>query len=148
MPPTVRSPTRHGMRWRPDLASVKSLCVLLACGLLFGSGSAAAAAPHMDTDEAAALYETHCRSCHTEQVHWRDGKRVTSWETLVGEVDRWQRNLALGWSEQDVRIVAHYLNLRFYRFPPAADKVLASAGSRASSDPRSANLAFALQHRR
>ena len=23
------------------------------------------------------LYDTHCRGCHTEQVHWRDKKLAT-----------------------------------------------------------------------
>ncbi len=92
---------------------------LVACGPLH------AAAPHIDQDEAAALYDTHCRACHTEQVHWREGKRVTDWASLVQQVDRWQRNLALGWSDADVRVVAHYLNLRYYRFAPGAAPVIA-----------------------
>jgi hypothetical protein len=113
---------RWGRRIRTVLA-----CLAASCAALAAMAGAFAAAVHVDTDEAAALYETHCRSCHTEQVHWRDHKLVTDWESLVRQVDRWQRNLGLGWSEADVRVVAHYLNLRYYRFAPSPPRVLTRA---------------------
>jgi mono/diheme cytochrome c family protein len=116
----------------PRAAENKAMPHRLSMGLhaallltFVAAGAAHAAAPHVDEGEAALLYDTHCRACHTEQVHWRQGKLVTDWPSLVRQVDRWQRNLGLGWTDADVRVVAHYLNLRFYRFPPAAPRVIA-----------------------
>lgn len=74
------------------------------------------------------LYQTHCRACHDEQVHWRDGRKVRDWAMLVREVDRWQRNLGLAWTEDEVRQVAHYINLRYYRFAPGPPRLIVEAG--------------------
>jgi len=73
----------------------------------------------------ALLYSTHCVGCHTEQVHWRAGRRVTDWATLQAEVRRWQSRIGLGWSDDDVTAVARHLNALHYRFPapdPVAGK--------------------------
>jgi hypothetical protein len=82
--------------------------------------------PHPTEHEAALLYATHCRACHTEQVHWRDAHKVKDWPGLVSEVRRWQRNLGLAWSDDEIRQVAHYLNLLHYRFAPPPPRVLAA----------------------
>lgn len=74
------------------------------------------------------LYETYCRTCHDDQVHWRDGRKVRNWTMLVHEVDRWQRNLGLGWTDPEIRQVAHYINLRYYRFAPGPPDVIVEAG--------------------
>ena len=65
----------------------------------------------------ALLYSTHCSGCHTAQVHWRDGRRVADWAGLQAEVRRWQRNIGLGWSDDDVAAVARHLNALHYHFP-------------------------------
>jgi hypothetical protein len=109
--------------WRFAARWTMLVCLASMPGLVSAEGPLAADA-HMDTHEAAVLYETHCRSCHTEQIHWRDGKLVTDWDSLVRQVDRWQKNLSLGWSETDVRVVAHYLNLRYYRFAPPPPRII------------------------
>ena len=66
------------------------------------------------------LYSTHCIGCHTAQAHWRDKKLATSWSSLRAEVQRWQANAMLQWSEEDVRDVTQYLNDTFYRFSQQA----------------------------
>ncbi len=63
------------------------------------------------------LYSTHCIECHTSQMHWRDKKLATNWDSLKAQVQRWQANATLGWNEQDVVEVTRYLNDTFYRFP-------------------------------
>lgn len=63
------------------------------------------------------LYLTYCNSCHAEQVHWRDKSLAPDWPRLVGEVRRWQQNGNLDWSEDDIDLVARYLNQHFYRYP-------------------------------
>ncbi len=70
-----------------------------------------------------ALYTTHCIACHDAQVHWRDARRATDWESLKREVRRWQTASALAWSEADVVQVARYLNDTFYRHPQTSDLV-------------------------
>ena len=65
----------------------------------------------------ALLYSTHCVACHTAQVHWRDGKRVTNWTSLQAEVRRWQDSIGLRWSDDDIAAVARHLNALYYHFP-------------------------------
>ena len=71
----------------------------------------------IDVSRGELLYSTHCIACHSTQLHWRDKKVATNWSSLKDEVIRWQRTSGLGWSEEDVTAVAHYLNFQFYRFP-------------------------------
>lgn len=102
-------------RWT---ALTLALCV--AAGI-----EAAAQAPNAaDEGAGALLYSTHCVGCHTAQVHWRDGKVVTNWAGLQAEVRRWQNNIGLGWSEDDIAAVARHLNAIHYHFP-APDRVAA-----------------------
>jgi mono/diheme cytochrome c family protein len=67
------------------------------------------------------LYATHCVSCHTEQMHWRDKKQAVDWASLKAQVQLWQATGMLGWPDDDVQQVARYLNDTYYRFaaPPA-----------------------------
>ena len=64
------------------------------------------------------LYSTHCIACHTTQVHWRDQRLATDWQSLAHQVDRWQGNAHLQWNAEDIAAVTHYLNDLYYRFPP------------------------------
>ena len=63
------------------------------------------------------LYSTHCIACHTTQMHWRDKKQATDWNSLKAQVAAWQANATLGWSEEDILEVARHLNDTIYRFP-------------------------------
>ena len=74
------------------------------------------------------LYKTHCDSCHTTQVHWRDRRLATDWRGLQSQVRRWQRNTGLKWSEQEIVDVTRYLNGRFYHFTPPARQAEQSTG--------------------
>lgn len=64
----------------------------------------------------ALLYESNCQTCHLSQVHWRDKRIVTDWDSLRQQVGRWQTTLGLRWSGEQVSQVAAYLNLRYYKF--------------------------------
>jgi mono/diheme cytochrome c family protein len=66
------------------------------------------------------LYTTHCGVCHTSQVHWREQKKVTDWNSLVVQVRHWQGIAGLGWSEDDIRDVSRYLNDQFYSYKDTA----------------------------
>jgi mono/diheme cytochrome c family protein len=63
------------------------------------------------------LYDAHCSGCHTAEVHWRDKKLANDWSSLKAQVRRWQSNIGVDWSEEDVNDVARYLNANFYRLP-------------------------------
>jgi mono/diheme cytochrome c family protein len=96
------------------IAMVRIFIALLGAGLF---PQAARSADGHEPSRGAMLYDTHCIACHTEQVHWRDARLAHDWKSLVGQVDRWQRNTGLQWSEEDIVAVARYLNARYYRFP-------------------------------
>lgn len=57
-------------------------------------------------------------ACHNEKMHWRGGKLVNDWDSLEEQVRRWQQAASLGWRDEDIVEVAHYLNDRFYGFTP------------------------------
>lgn len=87
---------------------------MLAC---LGGFGLAQAQTKDDTSRGELLYSTHCISCHSTQIHWRDQKVAKNWASLKAEVGRWQSASGLGWSEEDVTDVARYLNALHYRFP-------------------------------
>ena len=75
------------------------------------------AAPLQSASRGEMLYSTHCIACHNTQVHWRDKRLAKDWATLQAEVQHWQKFTNLGWSSEDVTIVAQYLNTLYYRYP-------------------------------
>jgi mono/diheme cytochrome c family protein len=66
------------------------------------------------------LYTTHCGACHSTQMHWRENKLATSWETLKAQVQRWQGVARLEWGDAEVEEVARYLNETIYHHPEPA----------------------------
>jgi len=78
------------------------------------------AAPTTGASRGELLYTTYCIGCHTTQVHWRDGKRATSWPGLKVEVRRWQKTAGLSLEDDDIDAVASYLNGLYYHFPEGA----------------------------
>ena len=99
------------------------LCRALAGAALALAGAAAAAQSAPPPDRGELLYDTHCRACHTEQVHWRDKRAATDWPGLKEEVRRWQAAARLGWSEADIVAVARHLNEFIYHLPQTGDGI-------------------------
>jgi hypothetical protein len=62
------------------------------------------------------LYLTHCIACHSTQVHWRDKNLATDWSRLLSEVRHWEGFARLEWTEDDVAVVARYLNAMYYHY--------------------------------
>ena len=93
------------------------LAACAAAALLAAAGACAQPGAPAKT-RGALLYETHCIACHDTQVHWRDRKLATDWNTLKAQVRAWQATDRLGWSETDIVEVARHLNVLHYRFPP------------------------------
>ncbi|MBC5783256.1 cytochrome c [Ramlibacter sp. USB13] len=91
--------------------------------LLFVALAAFAATSAHAQDTSATrgrlLYGNHCVECHTQQMHWRDQRLARDWDTLLGQVRRFQGIAGLNWAEDDVQAVARYLNETIYRFPQA-----------------------------
>jgi hypothetical protein len=68
------------------------------------------------------LYTTHCIACHTTQMHWREKRVATDWDTLREQVRLWQGRAQLSWSEADIVEVTRYLNKSIYRFGEATQQ--------------------------
>ncbi|HTS23218.1 MAG TPA: hypothetical protein VMN79_15565 [Casimicrobiaceae bacterium] len=91
--------------------------------IAFGSGLACAQnAPGGGASPGEQLYSTHCLSCHSSQVHWRDKRIAKDWPGLVAQVRRWESNVGLGWPDEDILDVARYLNARYYHFAEPAKR--------------------------
>ena len=69
------------------------------------------------------LYTTHCVTCHTTQMHWRNDRKANDWDSLKVNVRRWQGNAGLQWGDADIAEVARHLNDTIYHFPQTADRV-------------------------
>ena len=92
-----------------------------AVGVLF-SAMAIAPSAHAES-RGELLYSTHCISCHTSEVHWRDKKAATDWASLKFQVRRWQENAGLGWGEGDIQDVTRYLNESIYRYEQTSNSL-------------------------
>lgn len=91
------------------------VCLLGACGTRPTTTASAGAAP--DMERGRLLYENSCNACHTTQPHWRSQRLVATWTDLVAQVTRWQGVAGLGWSSDEIRDVAVFLNEQFYHLP-------------------------------
>ena len=63
------------------------------------------------------LYSNHCIECHTTQMHWRDRHVARDMATLQAQVRRWQGQIGLQWTDEDIDAVAQHLNRTIYKFP-------------------------------
>ena len=110
------------------------VCTGLA-SLLVGLAAAPALAQTAATPSRGELmYDTHCKACHSEQMHWRDKKLATDWPSLRELVRHWQASALLGWSEADIVGVTRYLNDSHYGFPDSERR--AGLGAAAPVPPR------------
>jgi len=89
----------------------------LACLPLLVALTAPALA--LDPERGYLLYQNFCYHCHISEIHHRVNSRTHSWGDLMHMVRTWQEEVGLGWSEEDVRDVAAWLDWRFYRLPDA-----------------------------
>ena len=69
------------------------------------------------------LYSTHCVTCHTTQMHWRNDRQAFDWDSLKLQVRRWQGNASLAWTDADIAEVSRYLNETIYHYPQLNDRV-------------------------
>jgi hypothetical protein len=117
---------------------VRALITVLACSLV-------AAPSAMGQSRGEMLYTTHCISCHTTEMHWRDKRSACNWPALKAQVRRWQDAASLAWGEGDILDVSRYLNESIYHFEQTADPV--SSSSRGINQPVSRVTRLALLRR-
>lgn len=126
--PFFGAPARHaaaGAGRVPAVITVLGVLAMLLAALLAARPAGAADAPPAppasrvagDPGRGQLLYETHCRACHSTQMHWRDNRRVQDWASLLAQVRQWQSRAHLGWTDDDVQAVARHLNDHIYRLP-------------------------------
>jgi mono/diheme cytochrome c family protein len=70
-----------------------------------------------NTSRGAMLYDNHCIQCHTQQLYWQDKRLAIDKKSLTDQLNRWQRNAGLEWSDDDIKEVSRYLNGKFYHYP-------------------------------
>lgn len=94
-----------------------ALC--LACGM----HALAYAQPEIGEPRGELLYATHCSACHASEIHWRNQRLVTDWDSLVVQVRKWQASIGQSWSDDEIVDVARYLNALYYDFPMPERKI-------------------------
>jgi len=121
---TIRTPSRqqHGspgagasLQDGVSRATGPALRILLLAVWVAASPGAYAQAV-TEPSRGQLLYTTHCIACHSTQVHWRNDRRVTHWQSLLVQVRRWQAQAQLQWSDADIAAVARHLNDTVYKF--------------------------------
>lgn len=102
------------------MARVFKFCIVFC--ILYGVETFAYAEPKHNESRGQLLYLAHCSVCHTSQIHWREQKLVTDWDSLVEQVRRWQYISGLSWSEDEIKEVAHYLDALYYGYKNTAQE--------------------------
>ena len=90
---------------------IAGLAWLMVCAL-----AAPALALGADDGRGRALYETACDRCHDTSVHQREVRKAKSISAIRAEVERWSKDLGVGWSGEEIDDVTVYLNKRYYFF--------------------------------
>ena len=101
---------------------MKTSTIILMIVLSTGMQAAASAELGKNESRGAMLYGTHCNTCHTSEIHWRDKRLVKDWRSLEYQVRRWQGTAGLEWSDDEIDDVVRYLNSQYYHFKPAGGR--------------------------
>lgn len=84
-------------------------------------GAAVAASIGLTTagavEPAREAHDTYCIACHDTSVYTRNDRLARDYEALRAQVDRWQSNISLSWSDQEVDQMASWLAKTYYRMP-------------------------------
>ena len=63
------------------------------------------------------LYELRCLDCHSQSVHARAKRTARDFEDVRRWVARWNANLKLRWTVEEIDDVAVHLNGTYYHYP-------------------------------
>lgn len=72
-----------------------------------------------DRERGRMLYENHCFECHDSVVHVRETRKAKTRSDIRRRIIGFARFLELGWDEDEVTDVLHYLDSRYYGFGEA-----------------------------
>lgn len=86
---------------------MKYMIAMLVCGLAFVSGANA-------QSQAKTTHDTYCIMCHGTELYTRESRIANDYATLRAQVDRWQGNAALNWSNTEINIMTDWLAERYY----------------------------------
>ncbi|MDH5191591.1 MAG: cytochrome c [Gammaproteobacteria bacterium] len=73
-------------------------------------------------DEAKALHDQNCTSCHksmngdSKSFYTRIDRKIDSLPKLKARVEMCKNNLGLQWFDEEVDAVVNYINSNFYKF--------------------------------
>jgi mono/diheme cytochrome c family protein len=84
--------------------------------LMITATGALAVSDAPDVQRGRMLYENHCVTCHTPNIHSRAKRLPLTRDELVGIVDHFRRIQNLGWTPAEIDDVVEYLNRTRYRF--------------------------------
>jgi mono/diheme cytochrome c family protein len=96
---------------------------ILLLGMTSLSARAARPASEGNPQNGKALVQKSCDACHASlhggdptRVYSPPARKVRSFAQLVGQVHAFATNTNAGWSAEDERDAAAYLNENYYRF--------------------------------
>jgi len=93
---------------------MKNFIALLTAGLAFVS-SAGAQSP------AETMHDTYCVVCHGTEVYTKDMRLANDYKSLRAQVDLWQTNLSLNWSNAEIDTMTAWLAQRYYGLTCSAE---------------------------
>ncbi|MDH3637980.1 MAG: hypothetical protein OES09_05890 [Gammaproteobacteria bacterium] len=97
------------------MRNTKSL-VLAVLALLFLGMGPTHAQQQISYLRGHNLYGNHCIECHESVVHIRDNRKAKSTEEIEALIIHWSSYRNLGWNQEDINDVLHYLNTRYYKY--------------------------------
>lgn len=89
---------------------------VLVCAIFFGAFLAQPVLAQSSPLRGMELYENHCAVCHASQVHIREKRKAKSLAQVESWIRHWVKELKLPWTDEEVKEVLSYLNLRYYEY--------------------------------
>lgn len=121
----MRPRTRNPEENLPARPPIQGGHIALACVAAMGwqVGAAENVTPNPDEGRGAALYASHCVSCHDSLMHMQGDRRTGSYSGVADKVRFYSELQRLEWTQQETDAVAAYLNGAYYHFPmPGVDE--------------------------
>lgn len=102
----------HGPRLRSVRTRAWTLGGLLGLAVLAHPPVASA----VNFDRGRQLYENHCQACHSNLLHTREARTISTLSALQRQVAAWGIHAGQDWGSEEVNDVTLYLDRMFYRF--------------------------------
>ena len=89
------------------------VCLVVAGVSGMVSGPAAAS----DLERGKALHDTFCVMCHAPAIYSRSDRLANTYLEVRQQVERWQGNARLRWTQSDIESVTDYVADQYYKIP-------------------------------